>query len=211
MGQRDLMATLLPEIAVALPEQGQLDPHSLFNAPVGKVWLEIGFGGGEHLVALASAHPEHGFIGCEVFENGVAKLVAEVDRRGLGNVRILVDDARLLLATLTDASLAGAFILFPDPWPKERHKKRRMVSRETLDELARVMRPGAELRLATDVVDYQRWMLERATDHPGFRWLVRGPADWRERPGDWPQTRYERKAIAAGRRPMFLRLARNNG
>jgi tRNA (guanine-N7-)-methyltransferase len=147
-------------------------------------------------------------IGCEVFENGVAKLLVEIDRLGLGNVRILVDDARLLLSALPPESLGRAFILFPDPWPKERHKKRRIVSTETLDALARLMRDGAELRLATDDADYSRWMLERATAHPAFEWLARRPADWRERPADWPMTRYEKKALAAGRRPIFLRFRR---
>jgi tRNA (guanine-N7-)-methyltransferase len=113
-----------------------------------------------------------------------------------------------LVAALPAASLGRVFILFPDPWPKQRHKKRRIVSTETLDALARAMADGAELRLATDDADYLRWMLERATAHPDFVWLARGPSDWRERPADWPATRYEEKARAAGRRPFFLRFGR---
>jgi tRNA (guanine-N7-)-methyltransferase len=202
------MSTLLPRLAVALPETGPLDPASLFAVPPDRVWLEIGFGGGEHLAAQAAAHPRTGFIGAEVFENGVAKLLAQLAERDLANVRLYPDDARLLVAALAAASLERVFILFPDPWPKQRHHKRRIVSAAMLDELARTMRDGAELRLATDDPDYLAWMLERATAHPAFEWLARGPGDWRERPPDWPPTRYEEKARAAGRQPAFLRFRR---
>jgi tRNA (guanine-N7-)-methyltransferase len=191
-----------------VPERGRLDPRRLFPTPPADLWLEIGFGAGEHLAQQAAAHPEIGFLGAEVFENGVVKLLAEVQRRRLGNLRILVDDARLLLAALPDACLGRVFILFPDPWPKARHHKRRMLSPATLDGLARTMKDGAELRLATDDVGYLRAMLELVPTHPAFAWLARGPADWRQRPGDWPATRYEGKAVVAGRIPHFLRFAR---
>ena len=207
-GQQALKATLLPRFRVALPEAGQLDPATLFPATPAAVWLEIGFGAGEHLAAQAAHSPEIGFIGCEVFENGVARLVGEIARRDLRNVRIFPDDARLLLDALAPASLARVFILFPDPWPKQRHRKRRLVAPATLERLAAIMRPGAELRLATDDRDYLVWMLEHVTAHPAFRWLARGPADWRERSPDWPPTRYEEKARAAGRAPAFLRFVR---
>jgi len=131
-----------------------------------------------------------------------------VQRQELGNIRIFVDDARLLLAALPEACLGRVFILFPDPWPKARHHKRRMVSPETLDQLARTMQDGAELRLATDDVGYLRAMLERVPGHPDFEWLARGPADWLQRPPDWPATRYEAKAVAAGRIPHFLRCSK---
>ena len=160
--------TLLPLLAVTLPETGVLDPASLFATRPGSVWLEIGFGAGEHLAAQAEAHPEIGFIGCEVFENGVARLVAEIARRDLTNIRIFPDDARVLLDALAPASLDRVFILFPDPWPKTRHHKRRLVSTATLDRLAVLMRKGAELRLATDERGYLAWMLEHATAHPAF-------------------------------------------
>jgi tRNA (guanine-N7-)-methyltransferase len=207
-GQQELWRRLLPRLCFALPETGRLAPTSLFDRPVDAVWLEIGFGAGEHLAAQAAAHPDTGFIGSEVFENGVAKLLAEIEQRRLANIRLFLDDARLLLASLSDASLARVFILFPDPWPKLRHHKRRIVSRTTLDALARVMIDGGELRLATDDRDYLAWMLEHATAHPELEWLARRPGDWRERPADWPQTRYEQKAIAAGRPPIFLRFRR---
>jgi tRNA (guanine-N7-)-methyltransferase len=199
---------MLPRLAITLPETGVLDPAALFPERPESVWLEIGFGAGEHLAAQAAAHPDIGFIGCEVFENGVARLVAEIARLGLVNIRIFPDDIRALLDALAPASLDRVFILFPDPWPKTRHHKRRLVSTATLDRLAVLMRKGAELRLATDDRDYLVWMLEHATAHPEFVWLARGPADWRERPSDWPPTRYEEKARAAGRTPAFLRFPR---
>jgi tRNA (guanine-N7-)-methyltransferase len=207
-GQQELWRRLLPELRFTLPATGSIAPPNLFDRPVEAVWLEIGFGAGEHLVAQAAAHPEIGFIGSEVFENGVAKLLAEIDQRRLSNIRLFIDDARLLLTALSEASLARAFILFPDPWPKLRHHKRRIVAPATLDALGRVMADGAELRLATDDPDYLAWMLEHATQHRDFEWLTRHPDDWRRRPDDWPATRYEQKAIAAGRSPTFLRLRR---
>jgi len=159
---------VLPRLRLELPAGGALNPRALFADPVDAVWLEIGFGAGEHLAAQAAANPRIGLIGCEVFENGVVKLLAELQRRALGNVRLFIDDARLLLAALPEASIARTFILFPDPWPKLRHHKRRIVSAATLDALAHAMSDGAELRLATDDADYLRWMLERATVHPAF-------------------------------------------
>jgi tRNA (guanine-N7-)-methyltransferase len=191
-----------------LPETGRLDPAALFAVRPRGVWLEIGFGGGEHLAAQAESRPEIGIIGCEVFENGIAKLVAAAAERELANVRIFADDARLLLGALPPASIERVFILFTDPWPKLRHHKRRIISRASLDRLAEIMSPGAELRLATDDPGYLRWMLELATVHPAFEWQARRPADWRERPPDWPPTRYEEKARAAGRTPAFLRFTR---
>jgi tRNA (guanine-N7-)-methyltransferase len=193
---------------VTLPAAGVLDPSALFDPRPEEVWLEIGFGSGEHLAVQAAAHPAIGLIGCEVFENGIAKLLADVQRRALANVRILTDDARLLIAALPPASIGRVFILFPDPWPKQRHHKRRIVAKETLDALVAIMTDGAELRLATDDLDYLAWMLARLPVHPAFAWLADRPSDWRVRPADWPATRYEAKAITAGRRPYFLRLRR---
>jgi tRNA (guanine-N7-)-methyltransferase len=183
-------------------------PAGIFPSPPREVWLEVGFGGGEHIAWQAARNPDIGLIGCEVFETGIVTLLAHLDESPHDNVRILVDDAHLALDVLPEASLARAFILFPDPWPKTRHHKRRFVSPATMDALARVLRPGAELRLATDDVKYLRVMLEVACGHPDFEWLARRPADWRERPIDWPQTRYEAKAISQGRPPAFLRLVR---
>jgi tRNA (guanine-N7-)-methyltransferase len=206
--QADRMAVKLPALRFAVPESGPLDPRALFPAGIAGVSLEIGFGAGEHLAAQATAHPTTGFIGVEIFETGVAKLLSAIEAATLDNVRILIDDARLLLAALPDESLDRVFILFPDPWPKLRHRKRRIISKDTLAALARAMRDGAELRLATDDPDYLRAMLGDATEQPAFEWLARRSADWRTRPADWPPTRYEEKALRAGRIPAFLRFLR---
>jgi len=208
VGQRERQTTLLPRLSFALPDAGLLDPHTLFDPPPRDIWLEIGFGGGEHLAEQAERHPDIGFIGCEVFENGIVKLLGEIDRRRLANIRIHPSDARPLLAVLPPLSIARVFVLFPDPWPKARHHKRRLIAPPTLDRLAGIMSDGAELRLATDDPSYLAWMLEHATGHPAFSWSARRPADWRARPADWPATRYEEKARRAGRVPFFLRFVR---
>ncbi len=191
-----------------MPLAGDRALGGLFRPGVDRVWLEIGFGGGEHLAWQAEANPDVGIIGCEPFINGVASLLKQIDDRGLDNIRIHANDARDLLETLPDACLDRVFILFPDPWPKARHHRRRIVAPATLEQLARIMRPGTELRLATDHADYGRWMLRHLIRHPAFRWRARRPADWRQRPEDWPATRYEAKAIAAGRACLYLSFER---
>jgi len=194
---------------VGLPAAGErLDPSRLFGAAPTALWLEIGFGGGEHLAAQAAAHPDVAFIGAEVFVNGIASLLDHLRRQQLANVRIFADDARLLLPALPAASLDRVFLLFPDPWPKHRHAARRFVCRETLDRLALLMRPGAELRIASDDPAYVEWTLRQVLAHPAFAWLARSSDDWRQRPADWAPTRYEKKALAAGRRPAYLRFRR---
>jgi tRNA (guanine-N7-)-methyltransferase len=181
-----------------------------WTRPVGEVWLEIGFGGGEHLAWQAEQNPEAGIIGCEVFEDGIVKLLSAIDAKPLRNVLVCAEDARLLLRWLPAASIARAFVLFPDPWPKKRHAKRRLVSRSTLDLLARVMQPGAELRVATDIGDYLRAILLASRGHPAFAWRAEGPHDWRARGANWPATRYEAKALREGRRCYFLRFQRTD-
>jgi tRNA (guanine-N7-)-methyltransferase len=208
-GQQSLLETLLPRLALALPvEPAKLDLARAFGGslPPDGVWLEVGFGAGEHLVWQAEQHPGVGLIGCEPYLNGVAKCLAHIERAGVTNVRLFTDDARLLMAALPARSLSRVFVLFPDPWPKTRHHKRRFVRRENLDRLAELMLPGAELRLATDDPSYLPWMVEHAGTHPAFEWLAEGPADWRGRPADWPTTRYEQKMLAG--KPVFLRLRR---
>ncbi len=220
---RALLREVLPGLAIELPgpnlsEQGQtLDIAGLFGAVPDstpkdagsrRLWLEIGFGAGEHLAWQAGQNPGVHLIGAEVFVQGMASLLRQIERLGLKNLRLYHGDARDLLDALPPQVLDRVFILFPDPWPKTRHHKRRIVQCETLDRLAALMCDGAELRLATDDPDYRGWILERLTAHPGFEWLARAPADWRERPADWPGTRYEAKAIAQGRRPVYLRYRR---
>ena len=209
------MAELLPRVVLDLSGPAPEPITGLFAAdrsattsPVAEVWLEIGFGGAEHLLWQAGHHPSAGIIGCEPFVDGVVKALDGIEERGLANVRLYPDDARAVLAWLPPASVARAFILFPDPWPKARHRKRRLVSTATLDLIARVLHPGAELRIGSDIGDYLRTMLIAFQGRDDFRWLAAGPDDWRRRPADWPETRYERKAIAAGRTCAYLRFAR---
>jgi tRNA (guanine-N7-)-methyltransferase len=208
-GRSRRLDSLLPRLRLVMPAEGEaLDPAALFKPAVVDVWLEIGFGRGEHLAAMAAANPEIGFIGCEPYVNGVANLLVLVEQLRLGNVRIFDDDARLVLSRLPEASLGRIALLFPDPWPKKRHASRRFVSPENLDSLARVLRDGAELRIATDDPLLVRWMLAALIAHPQFAWLPRGPEDWRVRPADWPPTRYEQKAVERGARCTYLRVVR---
>jgi len=229
-GQQALLEAMLPRLRVRLPAPpARLDLPALFDPPVREVWLEIGFGGGEHLAWQAAAHPGIGFIGCEPFVNGLVSLFTRIRDQNLANVRVFDDDARLLLAALPEAGIARAFILFPDPWPKKRHHKRRIVAPATLDLLAFALGDGAELRIASDDASYVRWTLTHVINHGAFSWLARRPGDWRERPGDWrerpgdwrerpgdwrerpgdwPETRYEAKAKKAGKTCYFLRFSR---
>lgn len=205
------MDRLLPRLAVDLPPEGQwLDPIDLFDFPVRAVWLEIGFGAGEHLLAQARAHPGIAFVGCDPFLNGVARLLSGIDELGLRNIRVYCDDAKLLLDRLPPHSVERVFILFPDPWPKKRHHKRRIVSPAVLTMLERLLIAGGELRIATDDSGYVAWILEHVLRHGGFEWQARRPDDWRGRPSDWPETRYESKALVAGRRSSYLLFRRRS-
>jgi tRNA (guanine-N7-)-methyltransferase len=208
--QDRLLAELLPKVAVDPTGSPPSDLTALFGSGTSAVWLEIGFGGAEHLIWQARAHPDVGIIGCEPFEEGVVKALAAIDEGGLGNIRLLGDDVRPLLRWLPERSISRVFILFPDPWPKKRHQKRRLFSPDLLRLLARVMVPGAELRLATDIGDYARTALLAVQGTPAFRWTVEEPADWRVRPADWPGTRYEAKAGREGRKCYFFRFVRTS-
>jgi len=202
--QKKLVDEVLPRIRFAAPD----DPAAAFGRPVDGVWLEIGFGGGEHLLAQARAHPDTGMIGCEPFMNGIAKVLTAIDQEGIANIRLHDDDARPLLEALPDASIDRVYLLFADPWPKKRHNKRRFVVPENLDKLARVLKDGGELRFASDHADYVVWALEHLSRHPALRWLARRPADWRCPPADWVRTRYQEKAEARGDVCTFLRFRR---
>ena len=206
--QAALLEHELPRIALSLEDPPPAKLGELFAPPVDDVWLEIGFGGAEHLLWQARANPHVGLIGCEPFEDGVVKALSAIERDKLANIRLHADDARPLLRWLPDASIARAFILFPDPWPKKRHHKRRLVSAATLADLARVMRSGAELRIATDIGEYAHWILLAIGQQPSFRWTAQVPRDWRERSVDWPPTRYEQKALREGRRCCYFRFRR---
>lgn len=208
-GQESLLETLLPELRVPFPgAPGNIDLPALFPRPVEGTILEIGFGGGEHLAAEARAHPRTGFIGVEPFVNGVAKLLAVVDHDGLANIRLWDQDATELLPRLPEASVDVVYLLYPDPWPKRRQRKRRLLSDESLAALARVLRPNGELRFATDIDDYAGWALARILRSPDFGWAAERPEDWRRPWPGWAGTRYEAKAIRAGRRPSYLTFRR---
>lgn len=240
--QLHLLDHLLPLFALHL--NSGADPRRYFCEPVEDVWLEIGFGGGEHLIWQAQHHPEVGLIGAEPYVNGVVKLLSHIDaltptrspsahdlplsgegehgtlpsspckgeddpQSGSGggpNIRIYTGDAREIVEALPDASLGRVFILFPDPWPKTRHHKRRFTQMEMLEALARAMKPGAELRFASDDAGYVEWTLERLMANPCFKWTASSASDWQTRPADWPATRYEAKQLHG--KPVFLRFRR---
>ena len=204
-----LMRELLPQIEIDLgPAADVIDPRALFGAGTEEVWLEIGFGGGEHLAWQAARNPDVGFIGCEPYVNGIAALLSRIAGDNLSNVRIFPGDARLLLARLAAGRIARLAMLFPDPWPKKRHHKRRLVCPEVLARCADIMAEGSEFRFATDHGELARWTLLHMRREPRFGWLAERARDWRERPEDWPETRYEQKAREAGRVPIFLRYQR---
>lgn len=211
--QRELLETRLAGLAPKgvgreeNPERRPLDLVALFPG-VREVWLEIGFGGGEHMVEMARRHPEIGLVGCEYFINGIAKLLAQIERAGVANLAVHPGDCRDLIDVLPAGSVSRVFLLYPDPWPKRRHHKRRFVSAENMEALARVMAPGALLRLATDIGDYARHALEVIGRDPRFEWLAEGPRDWREPWEGWPGTRYEAKARREGRIPCYLSFRR---
>lgn len=173
-----------------------------------EIWLEIGFGGGEHLVWQAEHHPDIGCIGCEPFLNGVAKALAQIRDKGLENVRLFMGDARDVLDRMPDGSVSRVFVLFPDPWPKKRHRKRRLICAATLDQLSRILSPGGIVRAATDIPGQCRWILRHFAAHRDFDWTAERAADWRRRADDWPETRYEAKARAAGRPCVYLTFAK---
>ena len=203
-----LIENLLPKLRVPDQAEALKDPQTLFDDTVSEVWLEIGFGGGEHLAWQAIENPHVGIIGGEPYINGVAKLLSLLEAGDISNVRVIDDDIRPRLDQMGDQTVSRAFLLFPDPWPKLRHHKRRFVNQTNLDRLQRVMTPGAEFRVASDIDDYISWSLREVAEHGGFRLLSDDPADWRHRPADWPQTRYEAKAEREGRTSTYLRFLR---
>ena len=204
--QQDLIDTLLPELEVPAAEPGTLAPADLFGDER-EIWLEIGFGGGEHFVGQAGLHPDIGFIGCEPFVEGMAKALTGIKANDLRNVRLVMDDARPVLSALQDESISRVFILFPDPWPKKRQQKRRLIQPEFLDELHRICRPGARIRFATDVKSYADEALARFLRQGGFEWGANCADDWRRPPKDHLTTRYESKKLGDCA-PVWLDLVR---
>jgi tRNA (guanine-N7-)-methyltransferase len=202
--QAGLVETLLPRLALDLGTAAPADLASLFPMPVDEIRLEIGFGGGEYLAAQAEAHPRIGFIGCEPFVNGMAKALALIEARDLANIRLHLGDAVMVLDWLPTNSLAGIDLVYPDPWPKRRHWKRRFVQERTIADMVRILRRGGEFRFVSDIADYAAWTLARMLRSPDFAWEAERADDWR-RP--WPGfvgTRYQAKAAREGRAPCYL-------
>ncbi|MGE0233130.1 MAG: tRNA (guanosine(46)-N7)-methyltransferase TrmB [Flavobacteriaceae bacterium] len=199
--QQALVGERLPALAI--------DPRAVSGSPVAA--MEIGFGAGEHLLHEAARHPEWLFLGCEPFENGVASLIAGIEEAKTDNIRLHCGDARDILFRLDAASLDRIDILYPDPWPKRRHRKRRFFGEDTLDAMARVLKPGGIIRFASDIDHYVGWTLARVAAHPAFAWEARDARDWLTPWEGWPGTRYEAKAVAAGRRPSYLIFRRREG
>lgn len=206
--QQNLIDTLLPALAVPAAKEGSLDPVTLFAAPPEQVWLEIGFGGGEHLTGQAAKQPDVGFIGCEPFIEGMAKALGQIEDAGLENVRLHMDDARPVITGLKTGSVDRIFILFPDPWPKKRQQKRRLIQPDFLDEIARILKPHGHLRFATDVKSYADEALTHFIDHGSFEWLVKSADDWRIPPADHLTTRYETKQLGDCA-PVWFEFSRN--
>ncbi|RDE06929.1 tRNA (guanosine(46)-N7)-methyltransferase TrmB [Sphingomonas aracearum] len=204
-GQARLVEELLPRISV--PEDGPLDAARLFGSDR-PLQFEIGFGAGEHLAGQAKANPDTGFIGCEPFLNGVVGALLHVRDENLENVRVHMGDALEVLERLPDASLDRLYLLHPDPWPKARHAKRRMMNHGPLDLVARKLKPGGEFRLGTDDPTYCRWSMMVMDQRRDFEWRAETPRDFLDRPADWPETRYERKARRKGHEVWYFRYTR---
>jgi len=199
LGKKEGLKEWLPRVEIALPETPALiDPRQFFDTPFKQCWMEIGFGAGEHLAFQAERNPGIAMIGCEPFLRGTAALMRKV-AQSQSNIRIFRQDARLLLERLQPESLDKLFVLFPDPWPKLRHHKRRLISPVTLDIFNKVLKPGAGLRIVSDHTEYADWILQHMLADKRFEWQAKGPGDWRNPPKDWIITRYQEKALAAGR------------
>lgn len=220
-----LLDAFLPKVKLpSFKEEERIDPQTLFPFPVQEVWLEIGFGGGEHLAEQSFRYPEIGFIGAEVFLNGVTSLLAHltgtehegnIDPENVAlakgrtdNVRIYNEDVRDLLPHFKNAVFQRIYVLFPDPWPKRKHRDRRFIGPKNLPILAQLLKSGGELRIASDDMQYIRWSLEHLMQSEDFEWTAQQADDWRIAPPDWVNTRYEMKAIKQGRKPVYLTFRR---
>ncbi|MBO6639817.1 MAG: tRNA (guanosine(46)-N7)-methyltransferase TrmB [Roseitalea sp.] len=206
--QADAMQRRLPDLLIDLAKPAPADLATLFPHRPETIVLEIGFGGGEHLLSHARRRSEAGFVGVEPFVNSMAKLVTALDQEPADSIRLYDDDATQLLDWLPDGSIDQIDLLYPDPWPKPKHFKRRFVSDRNLDRFARVLKPGAMVRFASDIDSYVNWTLQHIDRHPDFAWTARRAADWREPYPDWPGTRYEAKALRENRTPAYLTFVR---
>ncbi len=206
--QIEAVEKVLPRFLLTLAEPAPADLRTLFEAKVDEVRLEIGFGGGEHLAHRTTTMPGTGFIGVEPFLNGMAKMAMRLAQAPMSNLRLFNEDATLLLDWLPAASLNGIDLLYPDPWPKKRHWKRRFVSERNLDRFARVLKPGGAFRFASDIPDYVDWTLLHMKDRAEWRWPAQSADDWRTPFRGWVPTRYEEKAKREGRQSAYLTFVR---
>lgn len=203
-GQQALVENLLPRLRLDITKPAPDNLSALFPRCPDRLCLEIGFGGGEHLIEQAEGAPDTGFIGAEPFLNGMAKALTAIDRLGLENVRLFDQDAVPLIAWLPSCSIDRIDLLYPDPWPKRRHWKRRFVNRDNLQHMVRILRPNGRFRFASDIDSYVEWTLRHVASQDDLVWTAQTADDWRRPWQGWKQTRYEKKAIAAGRRPAYL-------
>jgi tRNA (guanine-N7-)-methyltransferase len=206
--QADLIEHLLPRLALDIAGPGSPDLADMFGRPVDEIRLEIGFGGGEHLIAEARAFPGTGFIGCEPYVNGMAKILTQIEAHEIANVRLFAGDAAELLSWLPSRSLARIDLIHPDPWPKRRHWKRRFVQDATVAAMARVLKPGGEFRFVSDIADYCAWTLAHLSRAPDFAWTAERADDWRQPWADYTMTRYGAKAEREGRQAAYLSFRR---
>lgn len=211
--QRKLLDELLPQLQITNEQIASLSSnmdfpsllqHFNFLGSPNELWLEIGFGGGEHLAAQAEQNPNVAFIGCEPFINGISSLLKHIKHKNLQNIRILPDDCRPFLKALPKEIFSKIFLLFSDPWPKRRHHDRRVINPDNLDLFSSLMKKNAELRVATDDPSLIKWSFEHLQAHPDFTWANPDPTDHQKRPMDWPPTRYEEKALCQGRKPFYF-------
>ena len=207
--RQQLIDELLPQLRIDSARKLN-DLSAIFSYPVQDVWMEVGFGAGEHLVGQARACPDVGFLGCEPYVNGVASLLSLINVHRVKNIRVFDDDVRKLMPVLPRACLGRLYLLYSDPWPKARHHRRRVTAEKNLDSFARLLRPGAELRFATDQIEFAVWTLERICRDDRFIWLARRFVDWRVPPVDWVPTRYDQKARARGIQPVYLNFQRTD-
>ena len=207
--QKALMENLLPRLNIDLEKcEEKIEPQSFFACNIKEVWLEIGFGAGEHTAWQAKQNPNIGFIACEPFLNGVASLLKRISTEKLCNIRIFTDDALPLITRLSEGTINRVFLLFPDPWPKSRHKKRRIITTDNVINFANIIADNGEFRFSTDHTEYSRWTLLIMLNHQWFHWTAEKSSDWTNRPKDWPLTRYECKALKDNKKPIFLQFRR---
>lgn len=203
----DSFDKLLPVLSIApekIDETAQINPAHLFDQSYQQYWLEIGFGSGEHLSGLMRRHPDRAYIGAEPYVNGMAAFLKDIQDIQNPNVCVHMDDALMLVRSIMSASLDGLYILNPDPWHKKRHHKRRIVRPETLDEYARILKPGADLILSTDVPYLADWMITHTARHPAFEWTAQSAQDWENPPADWITTAYEVKGAKGAKKMAYL-------